>query len=371
VVEFACLEEDAMRRVSVCLLALLAVQPALAQRGGPAVRSPEVLSDGRVTFRLAAPNATEVRLSGDFLAAPQPLQKDDKGVWAVTVGPVVPERYGFTLTVNGVAATRGTLDVPGPAPMFYDLKPVTHGAIEQRLYQSKSLQSQRRVFIYTPPNYSRSSERYPVLYLLHGAGGDETGWSESGRAHLILDNLIADGKLKPLVVVMPYGNAYAPGSPLADGADAMRRQRSGFERDLLEDLIPFVQASYRVHPDRDHRAIAGLSLGGAQALGIGLSHTDLFSRVAGFSPALGAVTSPQAGGLDFKALIADAKQVNDRLKLLWVGCGTEDTLFNSNKEFDALLTAGGVRHIFKVTGGAHTWQVWRRYLNEVAPQLYQ
>ena len=358
--------------VAAALLAcVLAVSPALAQRGGPAVRSPEIQADGRVTFRLVAPNATEVRLTADFLPSPQPLQKDDKGIWSATVGPFGPERYGYTLSVNGVAASRGTLDVPGAAPMFYDLTAVPHGTVEQRLYQSKSLQAPRRVFIYTPPNYARSSEKYPVLYLLHGAGGDETGWTENGRAHLILDNLIASGTLKPLIVVMPYGNAYAPGSPLADGADAMRRQRSGFERDLIEDAIPFVQANYRVHADRDHRAIAGLSLGGAQALGIGLSHTDLFSRVAGFSPALGAVTSPQAGGLDFKTLIADAKQVNDRLKLLWVGCGTEDTLFNSNKEFDALLTTGGVKHSFKVTGGAHTWQVWRRYLNEVAPLLFQ
>jgi len=360
-----------MKAFNVCLAILALASTALAQRGGPAVRSPEVLADGRVTFRLAAPGATEVRLTADFLPAAQPLQKDEKGIWSVTVGPVPPDRYGFTLTVNGVPATRGTLDVPGTAPMFYDLKAVPHGAVEQRLYQSKSLQTQRRAFVYTPPDYARSTERYPVLYLLHGAGGDETGWTENGRAHLILDNLIAAGTVKPLVIVMPYGNAYPPDSPLATGDDAMRRQRSGFERDLLQDLIPFVQANYRVHADRAHRAIAGLSLGGAQALGIGLSHTDLFSRVAAFSPALGAVTSPQAGGLDFKVLTADAKQVNERLQLLWVGCGTDDTLFDSNKDFDALLSAGGVKHTFKVTAGAHTWQVWRRYLNEVAPLLFR
>lgn len=360
-----------MKTFGLCLVALLVAGPLFAQRGGPAVRSPEVLPDGRVTFRLAAPNATEVRLSGDFLAAPQPLQKDEQGIWSITVGPVSPERYGFTLAVNGVVATRGTLDMPGAAPMFYDLKPVPHGAVEQRLYPSKSLQAERRVFVYTPPNYSRSSDRYPVLYLFHGAGGDETGWTENGRAHLILDNLIAEGKLKPLVVVMPYGNAYPPGSPLAGGEDAMKRQRSGFERDLIEDLIPFVQASYRVHADREHRAIAGLSLGGAQALGIGLSHTDLFSRVLAYSPALGAVTSPQAGGLAFGKLIAESKQVNSRLALLWVGCGTEDTLFNSVKEFSAQFAAAGVKHTFKVTDGAHTWQVWRRYLNETAPLLFQ
>jgi len=352
------------------LLVTLAAQPAFAQRGGPALRSPEVQPDRRVTFRLSAPNATDVRLSGDFLKAPESLQKDEKGVWSITVGPVSPEIYGYQLSVNGVTATRGTLDVPGAAPMFYTMRPVAHGAVEQRWYSSKAVQDVRRVFVYTPPNYGRSSDRYPVLYLFHGAGGDESGWTQNGRANLILDNLIADGKLKPLVVVMPYGYAYPPTSPLAEGTDAMKRQREVFSRDLIEDLIPYVQANYRVHGDREHRAIAGLSLGGGQALGIGLSHLDQFSRVAGFSAALGAVTSPQAGGLDFKTLIADARKVNERLALLWVGCGTEDTLFNSNKEFAELLKTSGIRHTFRVSEGAHTWQVWRRYLNEVAPLLF-
>jgi enterochelin esterase-like enzyme len=353
------------------VLAILVAHPVFAQRGGPAVRSPEVHADGRVTFRIAAPNATDVRVSGDFLKAPETLQKDEKGVWSVTVGPVSPDIYNYQLSVNGLAMTRARLDVPGASPRFFDLRPVAHGAVEQRLYDSKTVHGVRRVFIYTPPNYARSSERYPVLYLFHGAGGDESGWTENGRANLILDNLIADGKLKPLVIVMPYGYAYPPTSPLAEGPDAMKRQRDDFSRDLIEDLIPFVQANYRVHADRDHRAIAGLSLGGGQALGIGLSHTDVFSRVAGFSAALGAVTSPQAGGLDFKSLVADANKMNERLKLLWVGCGTDDTLFNSNKEFAHLLESSGVKHTFRVSDGAHTWQVWRRYLNEVAPLLFQ
>jgi enterochelin esterase family protein len=352
------------------LLAVLVAHPVLAQRG-PALRSPDVQPDRRVTFRLSAPTATDVRVSGDFLAAPQALTRDERGVWSVTVGPIAPEIYGYQLSVNGVTTTRGSLVVPGATPMFYDQRPVPHGAVEQRWYDSKSLQLTRRAFIYTPPNYARSSERYPVLYLLHGAGGDESGWTENGRANVILDNLMAEGKLKPLVVVMPYGNAYPNGSPQAEGADAMRRQREGFQRDLIEDLIPFVQANYRVHADREHRAIAGLSLGGAQALGTGLSHLDLFSRVAGFSPALGAVTSPQAGGLDFKALFTNSKKVNDSLKLLWVGCGTEDTLFNSVKEFDGLLNTSGITHVFRTTDGAHTWQVWRRYLNEMAPLLFK
>jgi enterochelin esterase-like enzyme len=351
------------------VLALFVAPPLFAQRGGPALRSPEVLPDGRVTFRIAAPTANDVRVSGEFLKAPEALHRDEKGVWTATVGPVPPDIYSYQLSVDGLAMPRARLDVPGSSPRFFDLRPVAHGAVEQRWYDSKTVHGVRRVFIYIPPNYDRSSERYPVLYLFHGAGGDESGWTENGRANLILDNLIADGKVKPLVVVMPYGYAYPPTSPLAEGPDAMKRQREHFSRDLIEDLIPFVQANYRVHADRDQ--IAGLSLGGGQALGIGLSHTDLFSRVAGFSAALGAVTSPQAGGLDFKSLVSDSKKMNDRLKMLWVGCGTEDTLFNSNKEFAQLLESSGVKHTFRVSDGAHTWQVWRRYLNEVAPVLFQ
>ena len=350
----------------------------LAQPRQPALHSPDLHPDRTVTFRLAAPKAVEVRLTGDLVKAPVALEKDEKGIWTVTLGPLQPDLYSYRFTVDGLTVTDPSnqarpataLEVPGDGPMFYDLHPAPHGTIEERWYASKTLDTTRRAYIYTPPNYEKSADRYPVLYLLHGAGSDDSAWTESGRAHLILDNLMADGKLKPLVVVMPYGYAYPPTSPLAAGPDAMKRQRIGFERDLIEDLIPFVQANYRVYADRDRRAIAGLSLGGGQALGIGLSHTDLFSRVAGFSAALGAVTSPQAGGLDFHTLVADSKKVNGQLKLLWVGCGTDDTLYNSNQEFSEMLKASGVRHTFRSTQGAHTWLVWRRYLNEVAPLLF-
>ena len=260
--------------------------------------------------------------------------------------------------------------IPGAGPMPYDLRPVRHGELHEHWYPSKALDTMRRVFVYTPADYEKSAVRYPVLYLLHGAGSDESSWSESGRVNLILDNLIADGRLTPLVVVMPYGYAYPPGSPLAAGADAMKRQRAGFNRDLIEDLIPLMQTSYRVYTDREHRAIAGLSLGGAQALGAGLAHPELFSRVAGFSPALGAVTSPEAGGLDFKQLLADAAKVNNQYKLLWVGCGTDDTLFKPVQSFSAMLDASGIKHTFRETDGAHTWLNWRRYLAEVAPKLF-
>ncbi|HEX4277700.1 MAG TPA: alpha/beta hydrolase-fold protein [Bryobacteraceae bacterium] len=349
----------------------------LGQPRPPAVQSPEVHPDRSVTFRLLSPKAAAVQLTGDLVKSPAAMERDTAGVWSITIGPLRPDLYSYRFSVDGVAAidpsnqTRPAtmFAVPGEGPAIYDMRPVPHGELHQRWYMSKSLDTLRRVFVYTPPDYERGA-RYPVLYLLHGAGSDESSWSESGRVNLILDNLIAEGKLKPLVVVMPYGYAYPPGSPLAGGADAMKRQRAGFNRDLMEDVIPLVQAAYRVQPDRDHRAVAGLSLGGAQALGVGLTHPELFSRVAGLSPALGAVTSAEAGGLDFKALAADAKKVNGEYKLLWVGCGTDDTLFQSVKSFSGMLDASGVKHVWRESDGAHTWLNWRRYLAEVAPQLF-
>lgn len=330
---------------SAIAILLLVMTIAFAQRGAPSLRSPEVLPDHRVTFRIAAPKASEVRITGDLVSGPQAMQKDEKGIWSITLGPLKPDLYGYRFSVDGITVTDPSnqnrpatvVSVSGDGPMFYDMRAGAHGVIEQRWYTSKAIETVRRTFIYTPPNYEKSSVRYPVLYLFHGAGGDESGWTESGRANVILDNLIADGKLKPLIVV---------------------------------DLIPYVQANYRVYADRDHRAIAGLSLGGAQALGIGMSHPELFSRVAGFSPALGAVTSAEAGGLDFKKLIADSKKFNDQYKLLWIGSGTEDTLFNSIRDFDKVLTEAGIKHTFKTNEGAHNWLVWRRYLNEVAPLLF-
>jgi enterochelin esterase-like enzyme len=372
-----------MKVLGICaVMAMLIARPVFTQ-SGPPVPMPEIFAtfapppvvhpDRRVTFRmqanvqtLGAPSANSVVLSGEFMNRMQPLQKDETGAWSLTVGPVEPDIYNYTLFVNGVPTTRATLDVPGATPMFYDMRHVPHGALERRWYFSSSIRDVRRVFVYTPPNYGRSADRYPVVYLLHGAGADETDWPERGRANLILDNLIADGKLKPVVVVMPYGYAYPPTSPLAEGAEAMQRQSEMFTRDLIEDLIPYVQTNYRVHADRNHRAIAGLSMGGGQALTIGLGHLDLFSRIAGFSSVVGPA---QARG-DYKTLIADSRKVNDRLTLLWIACGTEDRLFSSNKEFADLLKASGITHTFRVTDGAHTWRVWRRYLNEVAPLLF-
>jgi enterochelin esterase family protein len=348
----------------------------------PALRSPEILPDKRVTFRLDAPKAGEVKVTGEFLKQPVSLQKNEKGVWTATVGPVKPDIYSYTFSVDGMRmvdplnpdvrvsarpnAHSSVLEVPGDGPMPYDLRAVSHGTVQVRWYPSKTLDRVRRVHIYTPPNYDRVSTRYPVLYLIHGAGSDDTAWTAQGRAHLILDNLIADGKLKPLVVVMPDAYAYPIMSAEANAPDAQPRQVAMFTKDLIEDLIPFVGANYRVNNDREHRAIAGLSLGGGRALTIGLAHVEVFSRVAGFSAALVAGVSKDS----FPEVVANPKKLNDGLKLLWVGCGTEDTLFNANKGLYEFLGKNGVKATFHPSDGAHTWQVWRRYLVEVAPMLF-
>lgn len=248
---------------------------------------------------------------------------------------------------------------------------ILHGNVQSVAYKSKSLGTDRKMMVYTPPGYEQSTGRYPLLYLLHGAGSDETSWTQRGMAHVIFDNLIADGKLKPVVVVMPFGFAAqrAPGAARGDAAEN-KMQREGFLKDFLEDVMPFVDSKYRVYTDREHRAIAGLSLGGAQALAIGVTHIDLFSRIAAFSPAMGASNNPATGGIDFETVLAQsAARLNKDVKLLYVSCGTEDTLFASVRDFTGQLSKHKVEHTYRVTGGAHVYPVWQRNLNEVAPLL--
>jgi enterochelin esterase-like enzyme len=237
-------------------------------------------------------------------------------------------------------------------------------------YRSQSLDRDREAVVYLPPGYADSSDRYPVLYLLHGAGGDEHTWVDRMGANVILDNLIADGRLEPLVVVMPYGYTHRlPEGERRRGAAAYKTDMEEFPVDLINDLIPLIELRYRVGSDRQHRAIGGLSMGGGQSLAIGLTHPELFRAVAAFSSAMQIANSPDWGGVDMETVLADASTLNDQLDLLWVGCGTEDTLFNVNKAFSEQLTEHGVEHTFRVTLGGHTADVWSRYLNEVLPQL--
>jgi enterochelin esterase family protein len=364
--------------VSVPAASIAAQQPPgpPASRA-PAVSSPEVHSDRRVTFRIQAPKATEVTVSGEFnVGAPtHKMTKGADGVWSATLGPFEPEIYEYDFVVDGVqmldprnpavkynrgpAAIASLLDIRGGAPRFFDVKPVPHGKVEMRFYDSKTTKEPRRIHVYTPPGYERMTSRLPVLYLLHGGDGEDSVWTAFGRAHVILDNLIAEKQVQPMIVVMPTGYAYGWNSGVA--AD---KQQADFEKDLIEDLIPFVQANYRVSNDRRHRALAGLSRGGGQTLTIGLRRLDLFSRLGVFSAGS---NNPQEA---FKDVAANARKVNDQLDLFWIGCGTDDVAMQGAKRLTGFLTASGIEHTFKATAGEHTWIVWRQYLRELAQQLW-
>ena len=364
-------------RTVLLLLPLAAVlhaqQPA---QQPPAVRSPEVSDDRRITFRVLAPQASKVTVFCECLTSEPALTKGADGVWTVTVGPIEPDLYEYHFTIDGVDTLdqrnpvvkynsrpnliESIVEVRGSSPSFYDVKPVPHGTVEIRYYPSKSTGTTRRAFVYTPPNYDRSNVRYPVLYLLHGADGDETAWTQFGRANLILDNLIAEKKAAPMIVVMPFAYAY----PWHAGATG-EKQRADFEKDLLTDLIPFVQNQYRAATDRESRALAGLSMGGSLTLAIGPRHLGTFSRIAVFSS--GGGQNPEK---TFADVAANAKQVNSQLRLFWMGMGTEDAGFASANRTSAFLKTAGITHTYKTTPGAHTWIVWRKYLNEVAPQIF-
>jgi enterochelin esterase-like enzyme len=310
------------------------------------VHSPEVGTDRTVTFRLHAPTATEVSLTGEFIKGAKPLQKDAHGVWSVTVGPIEPEIYNYNFTIDGVktldpgnpnvksgstpSTIQSILEVRSEQPAFYDAQPVPHGEIRTHWYESKSLQTTRRLTVYTPPAYNpNANAKLPVLYLFHGANADETAWTRLGHVNLIMDNLIATGKSKPMLIVMPFGYGVPPGStsPVAGGNTA------AFSRDLLEDVIPMIEARYRVYNDREHRAIAGLSMGGGESLAIGLNHLELFGYVAGFSAGIRTAEFHQNYGTFF----ADPQKANQKLKLLWLGCGTDDSLFAASESLSKML----------------------------------
>jgi enterochelin esterase family protein len=372
-------------KVAVLVVAMaVLVQGGFAQQPAappvsrtPAVRSPEVHADRRVTFRIYAPRATEVTVSGEFeVGAPaHKLTKDAQGVWSVTVGPFEPEIYEYDFIVDGVqmldprnpavkynrgpAAIASLLDIPASSPRAFDVRPVAHGKVDIRYYDSKTTKQTRRVHVYTPPNYERTSSRLPVLYLLHGGDGEDSAWTAFGRAHVILDNLIADKVVPPMIVVMPNGYAYG-----WDSGVAADKQQADFQKDLIDDLIPFVQANYRASSDRKDRALAGLSRGGGQTLSIGLRHLNLFSRLGVFSAGS---NNPQEA---FKDVAANAKKVDEQLDLLWIGCGTDDFAMPGASRLAEFLTTNGIVHTFRRTGGEHTWIVWRQYLKELAPLLW-
>src|SRR5581483_6410451 len=369
------------RLLRFAFVAWAACLPLQAQRQqSPQIRSAEVQTDGSVVFRLSAPNAGEVSVTGDFLPRPLPMQKDEKGLWTATSAPLEPAIYGYAFTIDGVrtadpasgrlqAGVRGVsslVEVPGPAPMFYDAKPVPHGVVHVHWYESKALGALRSFYIYTPPGYEKSRNKYPVLYLLHGSGDTEAGWVTIGRANMILDNLIAEQKALPMVVVMPFGH---PQPAVGFGTEPdTPPDRALFVRDLLEDVMPLAETAYRIDARPEKRAIAGLSMGGAQSLSIGLTHLDTFRWIGVFSAGM---RSTEESENTFAEAFADSAATNKKLKLFWIACGKADRAFASALNVDEVLKRRGINHIFAPSEGAHTWRNWRSYLNQMAPLLFR
>jgi enterochelin esterase-like enzyme len=373
----------------------------------PGAQSPSINPDRSIAFALKAPDANSVLVAGgDGLGkGPFPMTKGADGTWKVTTPPSVPGFHYYWFVLNGVSVndpasetyfgygkeTSG-IEVPEAGADFYSLKNVPHGEVRAKWYLSKTTGEWRRAFVYTPPGYDEHPKtRYPLLILQHGSGEDETGWTRQGRAQFILDNLIAADKARPMIVVMDRGYAQRPEVPAASvGSNAwlqnMHLAFSAFEDVVIQDLIPTIDASYRTIPDREHRAMAGLSMGGMQTLFIALQHLDMFAYIGSFSGPIN--PSLSAGNLTLGAnppehfdaktayggAFADPTTFNKRVKLLWLGVGTEESAqFRTGigGAVEALRGAGVRLEYFESSGTAHEWQTWRRDLYDFAPRLFR
>lgn len=337
---------------------------------------PEVHADRTVTFRIKAPEAGQVqidvkgRTSNANDNKPFKMTKSGEGIWTYTTEPLDPGFHYYFVFVDGFRCADSSnplyfgwqrptngIEIPDPELDCYLPRRVPRGEVRIRPYYSDLTQAWREAYVYTPPGYEDSPEtRYPVLYLQHGAGENQTSWSNQGRAHVILDNLLADGKCKPMLVVMDRGYASRP-----DETET-RARRGLFGQVVIEELIPTIESHYRVIADPQHRGIAGLSMGGGQALSIGLANLDTFAYIGCFSGATRRLGDRDSG--------RDVSTINDQLKLLWIGCGTEDFVFPRCKGLHESLDELGVEHEFFTHPGTHEWQAWRRHLSLFAPQLF-
>jgi enterochelin esterase-like enzyme len=363
--------------LSLCLILSLNYYNVRSQM----IISPDVHADRSVTFRLKAPNAQKVMLAREGAEA-FAMQKGADGVWSVTTPPLDPDIYGYAFVVDGVAMfdpsnpviknnliyTSSQLFVPGPDSLPWQEDSVPHGIVHHHYYHSTVVGDNRDFYVYTPPGYDpAASQEYPVLYLLHGYSDDASAWTAVGRAQFILDNLIAQGKAQPMLVVMPLGygapeivtkNAQGLGN-----ASLRDRNYRKFREALLTEVVPRVEKSYRARTDRVSRAIAGLSMGGAESLFTGLNDLDRFAWIGAFS----------SGGMDddFDTMFASLPtNANAQLKLLWISCGTDDGLIGVNRKLNAWLDSKGIRHKQIETPGSHTWMVWRRNLASFVPLLF-
>ncbi len=376
--------------MNLIFLALLCLAQAVAQTDKnsttPALsnvreaQSPAISPDRSLHFTLKAPEAKSVQVSGgDGLGkGPFPMTKNSDGIWSVTTPPAVPGFHYYWFVVDGVQVndpgsetyfgynkeTSG-IEVPESGTTFYDVKDVPHGEVRMKWYFSKTTAKWRRALVYTPPGYDGTTTKYPVLILQHGSGENETGWTKQGRANFILDNLLAEGRVKPMIVVMDWGYANKAAAP---------SDYTSFESVIVNDLIPAIDASYRTLPDKQHRAMAGLSMGGSQTLFIALHNLDKFAYVASFSGRITGGTSPTfQAKTAYNAVFADVPAFNKQVKLLWLGAGTEEKqLHDSMKNAADTLKTSGINTAFYASPGtAHEWQTWRRALQDFAPKLFQ
>jgi enterochelin esterase-like enzyme len=373
-------------------------QSERASTNVPDAEYPRVNEDSSIEFRLKAPDATKVSVKVG--AAPSvDMAKGEDGMWKVTTPPVVPGFHYYYLTIDGVTVDDPAgrtfygvgkdstgIEVPEKGADYYHVQDVPHGDVREHWYYSKTTEIWRRCFVYTPPGYDTNLKtHYPVLYLQHGAGEDETGWIRQGHANFILDNLIAVGNAKPMIIVMDNGYAQRPGPvspqlPAAPGTpEALARMHAmtaAFEDVMIKDLIPMIDKTYRTIPDRDHRAMAGLSMGGMQTFQITMSNLDTFSYIGGFS---GAGAGFVFGGnkLDprtaYNGVLSDSAAFNKRVHLVWLGVGTAEPerMHTGLVSFNEFLQQAGIKHVFyESPGTAHEWQTWRRDLNLFAPLLF-
>ena len=385
-------------RATVLALLLLATARAEAQvpirqpTPNDTLKSTEVDAERKVTFRIYAPKASEVSLSGDFGQGGK-MSKDDKGVWSITVGPLDADYYSYSFNVDGVRTIDpknpmikqglNSLDsmflVPGEAADFEVLKDVPHGEVRAAWYRSSTLNETRRLHVYTPPGYEGGTESYPVLYLLHGAGDEDSGWSTIGRAGFILDNLLAAKKAVPFLIVMPNGSLprpsnmprFTPGTPPSPEARAaMEAFQNRFTDELLKDVAPYVESHYRVKKGAENRALAGLSMGGGQTLRVLTTHPDQFGYVSIWSAGLFGGNSTEFAERNAEFLAAPAK-VNGTVKLLSICVGDQDFALAGSKGLAEVLEKHGIKHETHISGGGHTWINWRHYLNELSPRLFR
>jgi len=356
---------------------------ALAQAPPPPVISPEVHTDRSVTFRFRAPNDKEVAVSIEGMAKSLPMQKDDQGVWSATTEPLAPNYYGYTIIADGVGLfdpsnhiikpnflyRASEVHVPGPASLSWEIGAVPRGEIHHHFYKSGVVGDDRDFYVYTPPGYDpRGKQIYPVLYLLHGFSDDASAWTAVGRANVILDNLIAQGKAKPMLVVMPLGygapEVLLPNSGVWRDRAITERNFNKFREALLTEVVPRVEAEYAVIKDRNSRAIAGLSMGGSESLLTGLNTLDEFAWIGAFSS--GGIT--EQFDIEFPAVDSKA---TEQLHLLWIACGTDDRLIDINRKLRGWLASKNIKHVDIETSGAHTWMVWRRNLTEFSSLLFR